>query len=109
MTLNLLLNFLLIPHFKSIGAAYSSLITQFITAVIQIMLAQKLFRFKLNYRLIISLAFFIVGAVLLGWAIKQAEINWMLGISVFLFSGGLYAFATGIIHIKSIFRILKYG
>jgi O-antigen/teichoic acid export membrane protein len=109
MTLNLLLNLLLIPHFKSIGAAYSSLTTQFITAVIQIMLAQKLFKFKVNYRLLISLAFFIAGAVLLGWAIKQANLNWMLGILLFLTAGGLYAFATGIIHIKSIFRILKYG
>lgn len=109
MILNLLLNLVLIPQFKSVGAAYSSLTTQFITAVIQIMLAQKLFKFKVNYRLIISLAFFIGGAILLGWVIKYANMNWMLGISLFLVLGGLYAFATGIIHIKSIFRILKYG
>lgn len=109
MGLNLLLNIILIPHFKAIGAAYSSLITQFLTALLQIYLAQRIFKFRMNYRLMVQLTIFIFSVFLIGVLSRNLFDDWIKGIFVLLIGGTLSAFAIGLLHVKSIFRIMKYG
>jgi O-antigen/teichoic acid export membrane protein len=109
MALNLLLNIILIPHFKAIGAAYSSLITQFLTALLQIYLAQRIFKFRMNYRLMVQLTIFIFSVFLIGVMCRNLFDDWIKGILVLLVGGTLSAFAIGLLHVKSIFRIMKYG
>lgn len=109
MGLNLLLNIILIPHFKAIGAAYSSLITQFLTALLQIYLAQRIFKFRVNYRLLFQLVIFIFSVFLIGVLCKNLFDDWIKGIFVLLIGGTLSAFGIGLLHVKSIFRIMKYG
>jgi O-antigen/teichoic acid export membrane protein len=109
MGLNLLLNIILIPHFKAIGAAYSSLITQFLTALLQIYLAQRIFKFRMNYRLMVQLTIFIFSVFLIGVMCRNLFDDWIKGILVLLVGGTLSAFAIGLLHVKSIFRIMKYG
>ena len=109
MIFNLSLNLFLIPSFQAQGAAISSLITQFGTALLQIYLVQRLFKFKINTRLILQLVIFIPGVILFAFISKWIIPNWILGL---LLMGGAsvgLAFMTGLLHIKSIFRILKYG
>jgi O-antigen/teichoic acid export membrane protein len=109
MLFNLLLNFLLIPHYKAVGAAYSSLSTQFITALLQIYLAQRIFKFRINKRLIVQLSIFIATVFLLAFLSRELFANWILGLIFLLVAGGLSSFVIGLLHVKSIFRILKYG
>ncbi len=109
MLFNLLLNFFLIPHYKAVGAAYSSLSTQFITALLQIYLAQRIFKFRINRRLIVQLSIFIATVFLLAFLSRELFTNWILGLIFLLVAGGLSSFAIGLLHVKSIFRILKYG
>jgi O-antigen/teichoic acid export membrane protein len=109
MGLNLLLNIILIPHFKAIGAAYSSVITQFLTALLQIYLAQRIFKFRVNYRLLVQLVIFVLSVFLIGVLCKNLFDDWLKGIFVLLLGGTLSAFAIGLLHVKSIFRIMKYG
>jgi O-antigen/teichoic acid export membrane protein len=109
MVFNLVLNVILIPTFMAQGAALSSLITQFGTAVLQIYLAQRIFKFKVNVRLITQLSIFIPAVVLLAWISREVFSNWMIGFLAFTVSAAGFAFAIGLLHVKSIFRILKYG
>jgi O-antigen/teichoic acid export membrane protein len=109
MGLNLLLNIILIPHYKAIGAAYSSVITQFITALLQIYLAQRIFKFRVNYRLLMQLVIFVLSVFMIGILCKNLFDDWLKGILVLLIGGTLSAFAIGLLHVKSIFRIMKYG
>jgi O-antigen/teichoic acid export membrane protein len=109
MLFNLLLNFFLIPHYKAVGAAYSSLSTQFITALLQIYLAQRIFKFRINKRLIVQLSIFIATVFLLAFLSRELFANWILGLIFLLVAGGLSSFAIGLLHVKSILRILKYG
>ncbi|MFM2285450.1 MAG: hypothetical protein RLZZ543_947 [Bacteroidota bacterium] len=109
MAFNLILNAILIPNFMAQGAALSSLITQFVTALLQIYLAQRIFRFKVNVRLITQLSIFIPMVVIFAWVSRLFFENWLAGMAVFSMASAGFAFAIGLLHIKSIFRILKYG
>jgi O-antigen/teichoic acid export membrane protein len=109
MLLNVSLNYFLIQKFEAIGSAIASLGTQFLMAFLQLMLAKRIFNFKVNYKLINIFAMFIIGVVAINYASKMLPFNWMVSFSGMVLFCGLWAFITGIISIKSIFRLLKYG
>ena len=90
------------------GSAVSSLITQFFTAGIQIYFACKIFKFKMNKRLIIALLVFIIGIVTFNYFSKSFTPNWMVNFVIMSVFSGLWAFASGLINIKSIYRFIKY-
>jgi O-antigen/teichoic acid export membrane protein len=106
--INLVLNFILIPQYKAIGSAYSSLITQFFTAGIQIYFAYKIFNFKINVRLILALIVFIVGIVIFNMFSVSFTANWMMNFAIMVVFCGIWAFVSGLVNIKSIFRFVKY-
>ncbi len=106
--INLILNFILIPRYKALGSAYSSLITQFFTAGIQIYFAYKIFKFKVNVRLIIALLVFIVGIVIFNISSRSFTQNWMINFTIMSVFCCMWAFISGLINVKSIFRFVKY-
>jgi O-antigen/teichoic acid export membrane protein len=106
--LNFLLNIVLIPHFKAMGAAYSSLATQFFTASVQVYLTYKIFKFKVNYRLIIILTLFILGVVGAGFVSTKFISNYFVGMAVMCIISGIWALVTGLISFKAIMRFMKY-
>lgn len=67
LTINFLLNFLLIPRLYAEGSAYASLVTQFFIAIIQIIIVQKIFRFSINYKYLFSLLLFIIGVIVISY------------------------------------------
>lgn len=109
MILNISLNFLLIRQFEAYGSAISSMITQFLTAIIQVMIAQRIFKFKINYKLINTLIMFAIGVVAINYGSRMLNLNWMMSFVIMVATSILWAFVSGTISIKAIFRILKYG
>lgn len=109
MILNITLNLLLIRQFEAYGSAISSMITQYLTASIQVIIAQRIFKFKINYKLINTLIIFAMGVVAINYGSKMLDLNWMMSFVIMVAACILWAFISGIISIKSIFRILKYG
>lgn len=105
---NLILNFILIPKFYAFGSAISSLITQFLTCFIQVFISYKVFKFKVNKRLIISLILFIVGVIFANYFTLNLTKQWMLNFLIMLIFSGLLAFITGMINPKSVLRFIKY-
>jgi len=106
--INLVLNFILIPRYMAMGSAISSLITQFFTAGIQIYFAYKIFKFKVNVRLIIALVVFILGIVIFNYLSRSFTQNWMINFAIMTAFCGLWAFVSGLLNIKSILRFVKY-
>ena len=106
--INLILNFILIPHYKALGCAISSLITQSLTAIIQIYFAYKIFNFKVNVRLLIALGVFIIGIIALNIFSKSISPNWLINFALMTISCVIWAFVSGLLNIKSIFRFIKY-
>jgi O-antigen/teichoic acid export membrane protein len=105
---NLILNFILIPKFYALGSAISSVITQFLTCLIQVFISYKVFKFKVNKRLIISLILFIVGVVFTNYFTLNLTNKWMLNFAIMLIFSGLLAFITGMVSAKSVLRFIKY-
>ena len=109
MVLNIIQNYILILKYEAFGSAMSSMFTQFLTAGIQVVIAQKLFKFKVNWRLINTFITFLVGVIAINYGSKMLHFDWIINFSLMVVSCGLWAFVTGIISVKSMFRILKYG
>ncbi len=109
MILNITLNLILIKPFEAYGSAISSMFTQYLTAIIQVIIAQRIFKFKVNYRLINTLIMFAIGVVAINFGSKMLHLNWMVSFVIMVLTCGVWAFISGIISIKGIFRILKYG
>ncbi len=110
MIVNVTLNFILISQLKAYGSAISSLITQYLTAIIQVIIAQRIFKFKVNYRLINTFIMFTIGVISINYgSIKILPFHWMVNFSLMTITCVLWAFISGMISPKAIFRLLKYG
>jgi O-antigen/teichoic acid export membrane protein len=106
---NLLLNFILIPEFYALGSAVASVFTQFFTAIIQVLIVHRVFKFKVNKRLLIALLFFIFGVALINYLTLHLTNNWYLNFSLMAIASGAWAFVTGMLSIKSVLRFIKYN
>lgn len=105
--LNFLLNIILIPRYMAIGAAVSGLITQFFTAGMQLYLAKRIFQFKTNYRLLITLFAFIAGVLSMAGLTSHFMSNQILGMVITCLFAGFWALSIGLISIKSIIRFVR--
>lgn len=116
MIVNILLNVFLIRVFdlEALGAAISSFSTQFLTAIAQVLIVQRKFRFRVNYRLLTTLVVYLAGVVAINlvchtYLMYPGKFGWVAGFVVMCALSGAWAFATRLISIKGIFRIMKYG
>ena len=106
---NILLNLILIPKFFAFGAAIASLITQAFAALVQVFIAKKVFRFKVNYNLLFLLISFITGILLIGFLLKKIIYSWHYSFLIMLISGIILAFVIKLIKLKVLYQIIKYG
>ena len=109
--INVTMNLFLIPRFQAVGSAVSSLTTQFLIALIQVLIAQSVFKFKINYRLLLTLLVFILGVILINYfshTILYDNKHWMPNFAIMVVTCGIWAFVTRVLNIKSMVRILKY-
>ena len=102
-------NYILIKKYGALGAAITSMTTQFLTAFLQLVIAQGIFKFKVNYRLINTFIIYAIGVIAINYGTKTLHLYWMFSFAIMIVSCGLWAFVTGLISIKSILRLLKYG
>ncbi|OFY87156.1 MAG: hypothetical protein A3F72_16765 [Bacteroidetes bacterium RIFCSPLOWO2_12_FULL_35_15] len=109
MLLNIILNLILIKKMEAFGSAISSTITQFLTAGIQVLIAQRIFKFRVNYKLISTLIMFAIGVIAINYGSKLLQFYWMINFVIMVSCCGLWAFFIGIIRIKSLLRLFKYG
>ncbi len=106
--INLLLNFILIPNYHALGSAIASVVTQFLTCLIQVFISYKVFKFHVNKRLLISVFLFIVGIVFANYFTLNLTTYWVYNFVIMLIFSGLLAFITGMINPKSVLRFIKY-
>lgn len=103
-------NYFLIKRFGALGAAITSLATQFLTALLQLLIAQGIFKFKINYRLINTFIMFAIGVAAINYGTHEMlHYHWMVKFTIMVIACGLWAFLAGVISLKAILRLLKYG
>lgn len=107
MVINLVLNLVLVPQFYAVGSAYASLVAQFITAIVQVILVQRIFKYKVDIRFLSTIFIFITGLWLISYFSRMLFDNWMYNIVVMLISSMLLAMALGLLNLKGFIGILK--
>jgi O-antigen/teichoic acid export membrane protein len=104
--LNLTLNLLLIPRFGVNGAAITNVSIQCFTSLVQIVLAVKIFKFKLNYSLLMRISVFLVALIISGILVKKLPWNWYYSFGLFFVLGAIYSFISRLFSFKSLYSIL---
>ncbi len=106
--MNLVLNLLLIPQHQAVGAAFASVLTQGLTAVLQIGFAVKYFRLKPDTGWMFRFVVLVAVLVLSGFLQKLIpgvawEIRWL----AMLFLGLLTALILRVLDLKNFYFILS--
>lgn len=107
MVINISLNLILIPHFKALGSAISSVTAQMFAAFYQIILAYKILKFKRNYAFVRQIIIFTLITFVLGFIIHRMVWNWMLGFVIIGFIGVIMLLVTKSINITYFFEFIK--
>ena len=84
MVLNIVLNFILIPHYGVIGAAISSMVTQLATGLCQYIIAFRLFKFNFNLKFTIVTVIFVAVSVAGAYFATMINCNWWVIICLVL-------------------------
>jgi O-antigen/teichoic acid export membrane protein len=114
--INVIINLILIPRLFAFGSAISSLSTQAFAAAAQVILVQRIFKFRINIRFLITLFSFIGGVILLTWLSRQITITipgipdhlaWISNFALSLIISLFLAVILRLLHFRSIFSILR--
>jgi O-antigen/teichoic acid export membrane protein len=106
MGINIGLNLILIPNYQALGSAWSCMITQIFTAVVQIMIAVNILKLSINYRMIVKLTLFNAFILAAGFLSLQISI-WWLGFLMMVTAGAIFAFAIRLINLKALWSIIQ--
>lgn len=102
---NLILNYFWIPSLGAYGAATASMITQTLTALVQIVLAIRVLKIKIDLTTLVQLSAFMT--LLLIIAIFFSWDNWLINFVSICISGALIAILTGTFSFKEAIVILR--
>jgi O-antigen/teichoic acid export membrane protein len=107
MLLNLTLNLILVPRLYALGSAYASLIAQFITATIQVLLVQHIFKFRPDYKFLASIAGFVAGLIVVSYFSKMVFDNWMYNFALMMLVSLVMAMLLKLLDVRGFIRLLK--
>ena len=103
--MNITLNLILIPRFKAQGAAWASLITQSLSALVQMLLAYHILKLKwASSRIFKIILWFLLMAVGV-YLIKQNVRNWFIGFIGIPMLGIFLLMATQLLKIKELINL----
>jgi O-antigen/teichoic acid export membrane protein len=109
-------NFFFIPKYLAVGSAYASLITQFTTAFVQVIVAIKVFKMKPNYRYLFTLLLYILGVTLFNMLSRvfpvhisfiPEHLGWIGGFMLMILASVLLAVTLRLWSISALLRILR--
>lgn len=107
MILNITLNYFLIPSMMAVGSAYASVFTQFVTAIIQLFIAQNIFRFTINWKYISTLGFFALGVVVINLVASNMQFDWRIALMLAGTASLLWAFMLNLLSISGFVKLLR--
>ena len=100
--INITLNCLFIPHFKAVGAAFTSLCVQFTTCAIQFFIAKNILNLKLGTAFWLRLVVFIVLISITAYISTTLTINWWASFGIATAACVIIAFITKLLNYNEI-------
>ncbi len=104
--INILLNLIVIPRFKAVGAACTSLCVQAVTAWLQYYLAKHILKFDLGGRYWLHIVLFFASIAAITLLVKQLNINWIIGFLIAFAMNCGAIFFTRMLHLKEIVALV---
>jgi len=87
MCLNVILNLILIPVYKALGSAVAGLITQSITALLQVIIALMVFKIKIRFFDLLKSVLFILLFMVLACLMHSLPMQWSVSFVLTLIGG----------------------
>lgn len=109
MLLNILLNLLLIPYFEATGAAIAGLTTQVLSAAAQIILAHRIFGFRMKWVLAFRYLLFMILSFTVFYLVRSLSAYFLWQISIAVLISILIALTFKIIRPLELFRLVRYN
>lgn len=106
--LNITLNLALIPRYDVIGAAVAGLVTQSISAILQVIVAYRLFRLKVDLKYLLSIFISLGFSFTLTWLSHFLPSGWIAQFLLCSLICMVLAFVLKLINLKSLFMIIRY-
>ncbi len=107
MVFNISLNLILIPEFRATGAAITSVTTQLLTMLAQMLIAVYILKLRLNLSLIARILIFAPLALGIAWGSSELIDNWLYAMPTAMALSFMLAFAMRIFTLSSVGRLLK--
>lgn len=104
--INILLNLIVIPRFLSVGAAFTSLCVQIITAFAQYLLSEKIFHLRLDSKYWLHLLLFLGSVALCTWLSKLTGLNWLISFAIAFIVNVVLVFVTKLLSISEIIAFI---
>ncbi|MBZ0241975.1 MAG: polysaccharide biosynthesis C-terminal domain-containing protein, partial [Bacteroidales bacterium] len=103
---NVGVNFILIPHWQALGAAYASLSVQIFTALLQFLLAWKIFQLKFTAAFWLRLLVFAAIAVLATYFSRMLPYHWIVNFIIAGIVSLLASFFSGLLRLGELSKLL---
>ena len=113
MSINVILNFILIPHIyhnhqlAGLGSAIANFVTLTFVAICMVIITQRLFKFRVNYNLILRLILFLAGVIIIGIITRVYFHNWIEGFLIMVILSFCLAFVIRLFSFIQMFKIIK--
>lgn len=105
MITNITLNLIFIPQYQALGAAYISLTTQVLTAIVQVIIAVRIFKFKPKWNLISRITAYAILVVVIGYLSRKTDAR-ILGFLMMLVASSVVAFFIKLIDLKKLIQLV---
>jgi O-antigen/teichoic acid export membrane protein len=105
--INMLINIILIPRMMAVGSAYASLSAQAISAILQLVVVQMIFKFKLNIPYLASLLSFALLVVCAAYFSKMLPYQWPYTLGALLAFALLLSILLKLINIRGFVALIK--
>lgn len=103
---NVLLNIVLIPHFKAVGAACTSLTVQALTALAQFVMAHKVLKLDVQRSELLRHILFFAAIVASTILLKLLPMHWLVNFAITFAVDLVLAFVTRLLDIKRIASVM---
>ena len=104
---NVVLNLLLIPSLKAEGASAAAMVTQLLVAALTIGMAWWIFRWKMNWGLLIRLVLFTVIATWIFFFFSRLSWHWLLSVLTACTISFIFSFLLGLLSAGRIRSLLS--
>ena len=104
--MNIVLNILLIPGYQALGSAVASMATQLFTAILQVLMVQRIFRFRMITGQVVRFALFTGLLVLTALVAGVTDLPWVYGFLLICLAGVAFSFTLRLIKTREIMESL---